>query len=192
MEEIKRRTEVIRAFLTGRANAVYKQANAESICLQLRKILELIALSSLVANKDEYSKNRKKFTTDWHAKRILADIERVNPQFYPEPTRQIIDTDTGKVKKVEKVIDGFLTRKEFEDIYDSCGAILHADNPFGETKDIDNFLKAVPKYIDRIIQLLNHHQIQLTEDGLQFWVLMNSKTDGRVQVTLFQRVEDDA
>lgn len=192
MEEIKRRTEVIQAFLSGKANAVYRQTNAESICLQFRKILELIALSSLVANKEEYSKNRQKFATDWHAKRILSDIEKVNPKFYPEPTRQILDKDTGKVIKVEKIADGFLTRDEFEDLYDSCGVILHADNPFRATKDIDSFLKATPKYMKKIIKLLNHHQIQLSEDDLQFWVLMKSNTDGKVQVSLFQRVKDDA
>ena len=192
MEEIKKRTEVIRAFSDGRANALYKQANAESICLQIRKILELIALSSLVANKDAYAKNRKKFATDWHAKRILADIAVINPDFYPIPSQQVLDANTGKVIKTKKIDSGYLTKQEFENIYDRCGGLLHATNPFSKQKDIENFLKIVPTWMERIMKLLNHHQIQLTQEDLQLWVIMQAKIDGKVHVSLFQRIEANA
>ncbi|GEA02979.1 hypothetical protein KUL17_18760 [Alteromonas sp. KUL17] len=192
MEEIKKRTEVIRAFLDGRCNALYKQTTAESICLQVRKILELIALASLVANKEEYAKVRANFSKDWHAKRILKSVEEINPKFYPSPSTQIIDKVTGKVLEVKAIKSGFLTRKDFENIYDRCGGLLHAQNPFAATKDIDNFLKIVPSWLEKIKTLLNHHQAQLVQDDLQFWVVMQSKTEGRVQVTLFQRVSENA
>ncbi|MCV6622267.1 MAG: hypothetical protein OIF51_11030, partial [Cellvibrionaceae bacterium] len=143
MEEIKKRTEVIRAFLDGRCSALYKQTTAESICLQVRKILELIALASLVANKEEYAKSRAKFAKDWHAKRILQSIEQINPNFYPTPSTQVLDNVTGKVVEVKPIKTGFLTRKDFENIYDRCGGLLHAQNPFSASKDIDNFLKIV-------------------------------------------------
>ena len=189
MEEIKKRTEVIRAFLNGECNALYKQTTAESICLQVRKILELIALASLVANKDEYAKSRANFAKDWHAKRILNSIEEINPNFYPCPTKQILDSSSEKVIKVEKIISGFLTRKDFESIYDRCGGLLHAQNPFSQSKNIDSFLKVVPTWMDKILALLNHHHAQLVKEDLQLWVLMQSKTDGKVQVSLFQRQE---
>lgn len=191
MEEIKRRTEVIRAFLEGRCNTLYKQTTAESICLQVRKILELIALASLVANKDEYAKNRANFAKDWHAKRILQSIEEINPSFYPSPSTQVIDKVTGKVLEVKAVKSGFLTRKDFENIYDRCGGLLHAQNPFAASKDIDNLMKVVPSWMEKIKTLLNHHQAQLVQEDLQFWVVMQSKMDGKVQVSLFQRVSEN-
>ncbi len=192
MEEIKKRTEVIRAFLDGRCNALYKQTSAESICLQVRKILELIALASLVANKEEYAKNRANFSKDWHAKKILQSIEEINPKFYPSPSTQILDEVTGKLLEAKPIKSGFLTRKDFENIYDRCGGLLHAQNPFSASKDIDNFLKMVPAWLEKIKVLLNHHHAQLVQEDLQFWVVMQSKTDGKVQVSLFQKVGENA
>ncbi len=57
--EIKRRTKVIDAFLSQQAHAFYVPTTIESSCLQLRKILELIAFGSLVANLDEFSKQHQ-------------------------------------------------------------------------------------------------------------------------------------
>ena len=64
MEEIKKRTEVVDGFLRGNYHALYLQTTVESICLQVRKILELIALASLVANKGVYEKSRQNFAKD--------------------------------------------------------------------------------------------------------------------------------
>ena len=56
MEEIKRRMSVIDFYLSGGGHALFEPTTIESIGLQLRKILELIAMASLVTNKKEYSK----------------------------------------------------------------------------------------------------------------------------------------
>ena len=190
MEEVKMRTEVIRAFLSGESKTVYKQTTVESICLQIRKILELIAMASLVANKEEYAKVRKDFAKNYHAQWILNTIESINPNFYPQPSNQVLDSTGKKVVRLESIKSGYLTKKEFENIYERCGGLLHAENPFGAKKDLDNFLKVVPSWMDKIIKLLNHHQAQLVNENLQLWVVMNSDKDGKVHVTLFERVEN--
>ena len=46
MEEIKRRTSVIDFFLSGSGHALFQPITLESMGLQLRKILELIAFGS--------------------------------------------------------------------------------------------------------------------------------------------------
>jgi hypothetical protein len=56
MDEVKKRTAVVQGFLNGQINAFYPAATIESAALQLRKILELIALGSLVAHKEEYTR----------------------------------------------------------------------------------------------------------------------------------------
>lgn len=192
MEEIKNRTEVIHSFVEGQSITPFKQTTAESICLQIRKVLELIAMSSLVANKDQYSKIREKFHKDWHAKRILNDIEGVNPEFYPVPCRQVLDKNTGNPAENIALKSGFLTRKEFENIYDRCGGLLHANNPFSKEKDIDNFIKIVPEWMEKIRKLLNLHEVQLAQDGFKLFVLMKAASDGRAHVTLHQRVDSHA
>ena len=77
MEEIKRRTEVVNCFLTRKCHAMYVQTTAESVSLQIRKILELIVLASLAADRSEYAKLRKNFQKDWKANRILETLEKV-------------------------------------------------------------------------------------------------------------------
>lgn len=191
MEEIKKRSEVIRCFLHGKCNALFLQTTAESICLQVRKVLELIALASLVANKEEYEKTRANFAKDWHAKRIISHLEKINPKFYPVPTKQVVEGDSGKVVRTEEIKSGFLTKIEFQVVYDKCCDHLHADNPFSNSRSVEDFLRNLPSWLEKIRVLLNHHQIQLVEDDQQLWVIMKSQSDGRVQVSQFQRIDTD-
>ena len=189
MEEIKKRSEVIRGFLNGKCHTVYLQTTVECICLQVRKILELIALASLVANKEEYEKVRRGFAADWHAKRIMSTLEKINPHFYPVPTKQVLDVSGVKVVKTELITSDFLTKDDFQEVYDMCSNLLHAENPFSIQNKADDVLKRLPSWLEKIRVLLNHHQIQLADEDQQLWVLMQSKTDGNVQVTQFQRIE---
>ena len=169
---------------------MYLQTTAESVCLQIRKILELIALASIAANKDEYEKHRKNFHADWNAKKILAGLEKVNPNFYPRPTQQVIDEETGTVVETVSIDSGYLTKSEFASLYRKCGVILHARNPFSRSEqDIRSFLNQVSQWMERIRVLLNHHEIQLVNEDQHLKVMMKSESDGKVYVSLFQRVD---
>ena len=190
MEEIKMRTTVVDGFLSGKCHAMYVQTTAESISLQIRKILELVALASLVANRTEYQKHRRNFHSDWNGKRILETLEIANMQFYPKPTKQVLDQTTGKVVSLEDITSGFLTKRDYVRLYDRCGGILHADNPFSPKRDIQSFLDSVPGWMEKIMRLLNHHVIQLVDDDQQIWVLMHAKSDGKAHVYEFERVRE--
>ncbi|MXW25329.1 MAG: hypothetical protein F4Z77_03365 [Dehalococcoidia bacterium] len=190
MEEVKRRIDVIEHFLSGNAHAVYLQTTVETICLQLRSVLELIALASLVANRGAYAEHRKNFRKDWQAKRILQDLEKVNPAFYPKPTKQVVDPVDGKVAETVDVRGGYLTRKEFGLLYDKLGEMVHAENPFSVARDYQAFLNELPGWVDKVRRLLNHHQIQLVNSDHQLWVLMESSHDGRPHVFLFERLSE--
>ena len=191
MEEIKKRTLVVNGLLTRQLSAMYVQTTAECIGLQIRKILELIALASMVANQDAYKKHRTNFHRDWNGKRILATLEVANPSFYPVPTRQVLDPHTSKVTETMEVTQGFLSKADFVTLYDECGRILHAHNPFSTApQDARAFIANTPKWMTKIITLLNHHQIQLMDEDKQIWVLMEAKSDGKVHVYEFERVPD--
>jgi len=193
MEEIKRRPTVIEGFLKGHLTACYLQTTAECIGLQLRKILELIALASMVANQSEYRKHREHFHRDWNGKRILSTLQTANPRFYPVPTRQVRDPSTNKVIETKRIRSGFLTKSDYVRLYDTCGAILHARNPFSKGgQDARSFLENAALWMDRIRVLLSHHQIQLLDDDKQVWVLMEAEADGKVHVYEFQRATDQA
>jgi hypothetical protein len=81
MAEVKHRTLVVYACLDGRLHAGYKATTIEVVYLQFRKMLELIALGSLVANKEAFSQVYQRFSECWKADLILKDIERVNAIF---------------------------------------------------------------------------------------------------------------
>lgn len=190
MEEIKKRSEVVHAFLRRKIHATYLQTTVESICLQIRKILELIALASLVANKSEYEKHRKNFQRDWNAKRILETLDKANPKFYPSPSEQIISPVTGKVVEAKPITTGYLSRSDYEGLYDECSEILHASNPFSsQQQEIQSFLENTPEWMQKIKVLLNHHHVQLIDERVQLWVLMKAKSDGKVHVYEFMRID---
>ena len=190
MEEIKKRAEVVNGFLIGKCHAMYVQTTAESVSLQIRKILELIVLASLAANRSEYAKLRKNFQKDWNAKRILETLEKANPQFYPTPNRQVVDGETGKVVSLENVKSGFWTKHDYMALFDTCSGILHAENPFSTKRDPNAFMNSVPVWMEKIRRLLNHHTIQLIDDDKQLWVLMKAETDGKAHVWEFERVPE--
>ena len=131
------------------------QTTAESIALQIRKILELIALASLAANRTEYAKHRKNFQTDWNGKLILEALEKANPKFYPKPNKQVVEPNTGKVASLEDVKSGFLTKDDYMTLYDACCSLLHADNPLSpKSKAAERFLADAPSWMEKIRRLL--------------------------------------
>src|SRR5437773_1723392 len=89
MKEIKLRFNAIDHLLSGRGDALYLQTTTESIYLQLRKVLELIAFGSLLANKDLYTEIYADFAKAWNAKRLLGNLEKVNSNFYPRAIHEV-------------------------------------------------------------------------------------------------------
>lgn len=188
MEEIKRRTLVVSRVLNRELTTGYRMTDIEMIYLQLRKVLELIALSSLIANVDEYSRQQKKFAQHWHAARILNDLDAVNPNFYPVPGVQVRNETTGTVKAVDTPKKRFLTKTDFVTLYEMCGGILHAENPYGRARDVAKYEKEMDAWFDKTVTLLNHHQIQLLDSDLMLWVIMHSENDGKVHGFIMEKV----
>ena len=192
MEEIKRRMSVIDAFLAGISNAFYKATTIESICLQTRKILELIAMGSLVANKKVFSQTYKNFSKYWNAEYLLKDMERVNPQFYPKPIIEIPSSDPNiKMEWKERNSSEYLTKKEFIKIYKKCGAIMHSGNPYGSQVDYRYYEKNIPVWRAKIINLLNTHTIQLVNDRNIYLIHMKEERDNKVHYYIFAPVSEN-
>lgn len=175
VSEIKRRTQVIDAFLFGTNNALYKVTTLELICLQIRKILELIALGSLVANQKIFKQEAQKLQTMWNAKHILNDIERINPHFYPKPIIEKKSSQPNTINKIENMISGYLTKDDFIHVYEKCGKILHSENPLGKNIDYSYYEKNLPVWREKIIHLLNAHIITLLNDENLYVVHMQEE-----------------
>jgi hypothetical protein len=85
MGDLKMRIKFINLILERRNTTGSNETDIEFCCLQIRKMLELISLGSLVMHKNEFEKQSEKYKTFWNPKRILEDIEKINPDFYPKP-----------------------------------------------------------------------------------------------------------
>ena len=59
--------------------------NTETIFLQMRKVCELVAFGSLIANKELYSQHYETFASDWRLGRLVDKLRKVNPDFFPVP-----------------------------------------------------------------------------------------------------------
>jgi len=166
MDEVKRRMLVIDFFTSKAGHALFKPTTLESIALQFRKILELVAMASLVANKHAYAKAYADFARHWNAKFLLRDLKKINPDFYPVPFRELPPTKPGVVKDWEDLTSGHLTQADFVRLYDGCGGMLHARNPFGSPLKYEAFENEIGSWHSKIVTLLNCHRVQLLNGNL--------------------------
>lgn len=190
MEEIKQRVVVIGDII--RSEIRLPQIVAYEVCyLQLRMICELIALACLAAHGDLLKTSSRSLFKEYNADRIMKQLQRLHPSFFPQPGRQIRNPITGKVESVENIAAGFLTKDDLLTLYGKCGNILHRGNLDRILHDSIESLDFadIRLHIDRIVTLLNHHQIQLIYEDQMFWVIMHAKEDGRVHGSLMKRVD---
>ena len=180
MNEVKKRTLAITDILKGRTTTSFRATNIEFMCLQLRKILELISMGSLVLNKDEFEAIGKKYEDFWNAKLILQDIERLNPEFYPIAVKEVPSLRPGVKNELVNKATGFLTREAFVKVYDKCGKLMHSHNPFGSHCDYDYYEKQIMEWEDLIIGLLNSHLIHIK--GVDGFFLIHMQEEGRDDV----------
>ena len=185
--EIKRRIDVIAEHLNGVTTEKYLTVEVETVCLQFRKILEKIALMSLVANKEVYAEQNEKFAKHYHAERIMNDLERINPDFYPVPTKRV--KQENKVDKWIEIESGYLTKEELVKIYEKCGGMMHAQNPFASEKPLKEIQRCFPEWLTKICILLNHHHIKLVGGEVMIVALMERRDNGLPQAVLFKRVD---
>ncbi len=187
--DIKRRIAVVYAFSKGDTHAIYRITTVESSCLQIRKILELIAFASLVANVDLYSKEYEKFATHWNAKWILRDMARINPEFYPRPIIQKSSSHSDIHSEWQDVPESdYLTQADFVNVYEKCGAILHSTNPFGKQINILSYQDNIPIWCSKIINLLNAHTIRLVGDDKHVYLFQMGEKEKWPSYTPFERI----
>ncbi|MDD4731795.1 MAG: hypothetical protein PHX58_07670 [Desulfovibrio sp.] len=179
MSEIKRRDQVIRSLLQGTTTTLYPMTNIESIYLQIRKILDLIALGSIVANKKEYSKQHAKFQNHYNAKFILNNLKKINPDFYPKPVKETRSDQSGIASQWQEYDGRALSKDDFVKLYERCGSLLHSQNPYGKNKNITFYKNNIEISLQKIVGLLNSHTVQLLSGNLY---LIHMKKEGHDQV----------
>jgi hypothetical protein len=185
LREIKARMAVAEQLL---ATTPRSQPNGDLIALELRVVLELLVLGSLITNRNELTAVRSALhKKDASAARKLA--KRSNPGYWPKPSKQVAD---GPNKwKLEPITEGHLTEAEWGPAYGYLSAVLHATNPLKQTpylgRPLEPLYDRASEIVRRLVLLLNHHTVELVDREYILIAMMQTQETGDVGVTLFQR-----
>ncbi|WP_130901437.1 hypothetical protein [Pseudomonas sp. Sample_23] len=107
--------------------------------------------------------------------------------FYPEPINQIPVTGEKYKTELKPITEGFLSRSEFEILYDRCGGVLHSENPYGDTYKYDELWAEGLGWAIKIRNLLNCHKIHLVDDAERFYLIQMGRE--KPTYTLFEAVK---
>lgn len=167
MEEIKLKMDAIQRLME--IPGVINLTRVESVCLQLRMILELIIFSSLVSNKDAWRKSQDELRRAWNIKEIMKDLKKIHCKYYPEPK--------GKERH-------YLTEDRLVTVYDQLNKIIHAENPLGAGTNLRHYMESVPKWLQWIMGLLKEHKVFLYHHpNVCYWVRIFGGPEGDVLCT---------
>ena len=160
---VKKRTEAIRTIALKEKTTLFPITNIEFMTLQIRKIIEHIAMGNLIANKELYEEYSAKFSSNWNARYIFRDLERLNFKFYPEPVK------SDYTKEVEE----WITINE---------------DPYGSQIDVSYYQEKMPIWYKKIMNLLNQHLIHMVDGKHIFFITMNG--NGNPQGYKFEQVDE--
>ena len=180
MAEIRQRLGIARAAVARiRDTQDQDLVSTETIFLQMRKVCELIAFGSLIANKELYSQHYETFAEDWRLGRVVQKLRHVNPNFFPVPMSAPYEVSPGH-KQAGPSLALAITEDELVALYNICGRILHSRNPFSTVAATHQLGYSVDEWLARLEGLLRWHRIQLVGGAL--W-LVNVPEIGDVHVT---------
>lgn len=182
MEEVKTRVESINQLMAMPGITI--RTRVESICLQLRMLLELIVFSSLVSNKDVWQRSQKDLQSSQDIGKKVRELRRIHPDFYPRP----VDLD-GSATGDEPAdrAEGFLSEDRLIEVYGRLGNILHAENPLGKETDYRFFIESVPGWLTEVMNLLECHRVYLYHRPEEFYLIkMFGDVDGELMPIRFK------
>lgn len=186
MEEIKRRQRAIDDILDGSRTTSFKYTNVEFICLQFRKIFELIILATFASHKHLFEGLTRKLSKEWQIGKVIAIVEKKNSAFYPEPIDRIPSDAPGIKDEWKSVRSGFLTLEELVAAHGLIGNLMHANNPYKEELLLEEIERQFPEWRAKLIRLLNNHLVRFPDDESILYVGMQNE-NGRVHSNLFSK-----
>ena len=182
MEEVKTRVEAINKLIEMPGITI--RTRVESICLQLRMVLELIVFSSLVSNKDVWQRSQKELQSSQDISKKLKELKRLHPNYYPSP----VDLDgSGTGGEPADRTNEFLGEDKLIEVYGRLGNILHAENPLGKETDYRFFIDSVPGWLSEVMRLLECHKVYLYHRPEEFFLVkMFGDVDGELMTIRFK------
>jgi len=189
MHEIKNRLKAVSktgmSISEGKPVLGFHPIAIEICFLNFRKIIELMFYACASAHADlGVEISRRISSREWNARRIMRELERVNPKFYPVP----IESLSPEGETIRRTT-GFLEKEECLKLYDEiCGSILHASRELDWYARDEYGLAYINDWHNQLYYLLAHHWVELKDD-ISFAVILFLKDSDNIQVAPMQRVE---
>lgn len=196
MEEVKRRTAVITRLRdmhkNGQSMTGYMETDIDLVYLQLRKMIELVLFACVVANKAAGVKLNKTLRKGWELKKIKAELERFNSDFFPSPKVEGEARPDG-VRTVDNLKQSerpYLTEGELFHTYGITGNYSHAkrEYQYGDAEEKLKILLRGFEFTMKLVALLNHHWVQVSPKS-HFAVVMQGRKDGSAHVSHMEQIE---
>jgi hypothetical protein len=181
LTEIGERLQLVRQLLDQPVTRV------EWIAVELRIVLELIVLGSLVTNRNAISKVSSVFkVTDVTEARKL--VREVNPGYWPTQLASGPRDDDGALT-AQPFEGDFLRENEWGRDYGFLCELVHAGHPYAEPRGLASIVERLRSLLYRIAILLRQHAIVLA--GNQDAYLGQLDIDGgEVLVAVLRRPEN--
>jgi len=163
----------------------YLQPMVEYKALHLRKIIEQILLSSLIANSEVYQQYYNRLEREWNARLICRDLERIHPKFFP-----VAAIDDHENQHISENPKDNLTSKEIIVMYEKMGKLLHAHNPFSPFPDYQELSNYIDDCCNKIIRFLSVHTIMMYGEKDFLYVIMEERTSSQVSINWFSQCDE--
>ncbi|MCU1467547.1 MAG: hypothetical protein JWM72_3475 [Actinomycetia bacterium] len=184
LREMKGRIDAARGFLQ-QVCSQYDFALVDAAAVQLRKVVELVVLASLVTNRMALEGVVKALDTkDAGNARKLA--QKANPDYWPVPSVQK-QVGPGNFEN-EPITEGYLTEEAWGPTYGRLSTLVHATNPYLPPPEPVATARELSAVVGELVTLLNHHTIVLVDKDYILMCLMQGEDNGGdVHVSLFER-----
>jgi len=134
-------------------------AHEEWVAVELRIVLELIVLGSLVTNREAISKVSSVLKIK-RVKEAQKIVERVNPRYWPTPIAGSRQPD-GTLLGQPFVAAEFLREAEWGREHGFLSELVHAWSPYDPPRDAAADAARLQSLFDRLEVLLRQHLITL-------------------------------
>jgi hypothetical protein len=181
MFEVRHRLDFLLRLRDGVYNLPVQPA-CELGYLELRLVCETVALACLAVNGEAPGARAARIRSAHEADLILNSLERLHPQFYPEPGMFIGDAIHGRIFIPSAA--GFMTKAELVKLYRECGQNLHRGD-YGDAGVFPQLeFDPIGEAITKFVELLRFHRIAFLGSDDEMWVIMNDPETGKVRGTL--------
>lgn len=180
LREIKLRVDAATEAL---ARVPTSRFNADLAALELRIVLELVLLGSLVTNRSEIERVASALHKHDYA-RAKKLLERVNPDYWPRPAKQVPEGHDRF--KHEPTPEGYLTAAAWGRAHGFLSEQLHARNPYKHapfSEPVNIAYEGAAGIRDQLVNLLNFHEVHLANRDCMLFAMMRTKETGDVSVT---------